>query len=213
MRPPRAIRALGRRLNAAPVRENSARARGLHPKHFAPWGSWSPVGTVQDRPSRQARRSLSLVLIKRIAYVRAGGWPSEASVKFFAVRPQDVLAFFSKKLRPCPYRRAAQERKLGKQRSVFPGRRSASAVNSRLGVLVPSGDRPGPTEPAGETLAVARAHREDSARARRGRVALPHPFQTEKRTSKLFRVSFLFGAKKIVPFNFSSGRRCAIVSL
>ena len=33
--------------------------------------------------------------------------------------------------RPCPYGRAAQERKLGKQRSVFPGRRSASAVNSR----------------------------------------------------------------------------------
>ena len=29
--------------------------RGLHPGQFAPWGSWSPVGTVQDRPSRQAR--------------------------------------------------------------------------------------------------------------------------------------------------------------
>ena len=38
--------------------------------------------------------------------------------------------------------------------------------NSRLWVLVPSGDRPGPTEPAGETLAIARAHRENSARAR-----------------------------------------------
>ena len=150
--------------------------------------------------------SLPLVLIKRIAHVRAGGWPSEASVKFFAVRPQDVLAFFSKKLRPCPYRRAAQERKLGKQRSVFPGRQrlalsvTAAAVPappegepSRCatkslqkaksclplwGALVPSEDRPGPTEPAGETLAVARAHQENSARARRGRVALPHPFQT-----------------------------------
>ena len=38
--------------------------------------------------------------------------------------------------------------------------------NSRLWVLVPSGDRPGPTEPAGETLAAARAHRATSARAR-----------------------------------------------
>ncbi len=47
---------------------------------------------------------------------------------------------------------------------------SAWAVSSRRGVLVPSGDRPGPTEPAGETLAAARAHREDSARARRRRV-------------------------------------------
>ena len=36
-------------------------------------GRWSPVGTVQDRPSRQARRSLSLVLIERIAHVRAEG--------------------------------------------------------------------------------------------------------------------------------------------
>ena len=219
-------------------------------------------------------------LCERIAHVRAGGWPSEASVKFFAVRPQDVLAFFSKKLRPCPYKRAAQERKLGKQGlcPAFPGRQrlalsvTAAAVPappegepSRCatkslqkaksclplwGALVPSGDCSGPTEPAGETLAAARAHREDSARARglhprhfaprgpgpqwgpfrtdragrrdarcrscssRGqRLALPHPFQTEKRTSKLVWVSFLFGAKKIVPFHFSSGRRCAIVSL
>ena len=28
------------------------------------------MGTVQDRPSRQARRSLPLVLIERIAHVR-----------------------------------------------------------------------------------------------------------------------------------------------
>ena len=104
--PPLSIRALGRRLNAAPVQEDSARARGLHPRQFAPgggelrsrlyeplahvrgggylpgkhaaWqrrtiralGSWSPVGTVQDRPSRQARRSLSLVLIEPLAHVR-----------------------------------------------------------------------------------------------------------------------------------------------
>ena len=32
-------------------------------------------------------------------------------------------------------------------------RRVAARDDSRLGVLVPSGDRPGPTEPAGETLA------------------------------------------------------------
>ena len=30
-------------------------SRGLHPGQFAPRGFWSPVGTVQDRPSRQAR--------------------------------------------------------------------------------------------------------------------------------------------------------------
>ena len=84
-------------------------------------GSWSPVGTVQDRPSRQARRSLPLVLIERIAHVRGGGR---------AKRP------------------------------------SAWALISRLGVLVPSGDRPGPTEPAGETLAAARAHQEANSRAR-----------------------------------------------
>ena len=40
---------------------------------------------------------------------------SEASVKVFG-------APFFKKARPCPYRRAAHKRKLGKQRSVFPGR-------------------------------------------------------------------------------------------
>ena len=45
-------------------------------------------------------------------------------------------------------------------------RPSAWALNSRLGVLVPSGDRSGLTEPAGETLAIARAHRTASARAR-----------------------------------------------
>ena len=88
---PRAIRANGRQATLAPVQEDSARARGLHPGQFAPgggelrsrlyeplahvrgggylpgkhaawqrrtiraFGSWSPVGTVQDRPSRQAR--------------------------------------------------------------------------------------------------------------------------------------------------------------
>ena len=30
-------------------------SRGLHPGQFAPRGFWSPVGTVQNRPSRQAR--------------------------------------------------------------------------------------------------------------------------------------------------------------
>ena len=41
-------------------------------------GSWSPVGTVQDRPSRQARRSLPLVLIKRLAHVRGGCTPGNS---------------------------------------------------------------------------------------------------------------------------------------
>ena len=96
------------------------------------------------------------------------GRPSEARLKFF----DETFLQKSFDLALDLHRRAAQERKLGKQRSVFPGRRSASAVDSRLGVLVPSGDRPEPTEPAGETLAVARAHQEANARARRGQVAL-----------------------------------------
>ena len=41
-------------------------------------GRWSPVGTVQDRPSRQARRSLPLVLIERIAHVRGGCTPGNS---------------------------------------------------------------------------------------------------------------------------------------
>ena len=65
---------------------------------------------------------------------RARKKPSGASVKVFAVRPQDVLAFFSK---GCDLALALigrqPEKKLGKQRSAFPDRRSASAVNSRLG--------------------------------------------------------------------------------
>ena len=40
--------------------------------------------------------SLPLVLSERIAHVRGGG-RAVASVKFFVVRPQDVLAFFFKK--------------------------------------------------------------------------------------------------------------------
>ena len=40
-------------------------------------------------------------------------------------------AFFSKKVRPCPYRRAAHKRKLGKQRSVFPGRWRTEKAASR----------------------------------------------------------------------------------
>ena len=51
--------------------------------------------------------------------------PSEASVKFFGE------AFFQKSFDLALTRRAAHKRKLGKQRSAFPGRRSASAVNSR----------------------------------------------------------------------------------
>ena len=44
------------------------------------------------------------------------------------------------------------------QEGCARARPSAWVPNSRLGVLVPSGDRSGLTEPAGETLAVARAH-------------------------------------------------------
>ena len=63
--------------------------------------------------------------------------------------------------------------------------------NSRLGVLVPSGDRSGPTEPAGETLVVARAHREDSARARRG--------LAERSERKSFLVKLFFKKASTLP--------------
>ena len=52
------------------------------------------------------------------------------------------------------------------QEGCARARPSAWVLNSRLGVLVPSGDRSGLTEPAGETLAIARAHRENCARPR-----------------------------------------------
>ena len=54
----------------------------------------------------------------------------------------------------------------GRGASAVNSRRVTARDNSRLGVLVPSGDRSGPTEPAGETLAAARAHRTTNARAR-----------------------------------------------
>ena len=52
------------------------------------------------------------------------------------------------------------------QEGCARARPSAWVFNSRLGVLVPSGDRSGLTEPAGETLAIARAYRESCVRAR-----------------------------------------------
>ena len=68
---PAALWSPGRLLRRAPVRhygpgrdhrgllpghgEDSAGTGRDRPGQFAPWGSWSPVGTVQDRPSRQAR--------------------------------------------------------------------------------------------------------------------------------------------------------------
>ena len=153
-------------------RENSVRARGLHPRQFAPWG-----GELRSR------------LCEPLARVRAGG-RAIASVKFF----DETFLQKSFDLALDLTRRAAQERKLGKQRSAFPGRwrscplshgyavpappegepsrcatKSLQKAKSCLplwGALVPSGDRSGPTEPAGETLAVARAHQENSARAR-----------------------------------------------
>ena len=60
---------------------------------------------------------------------RARRGPSGSEIKVF------WGAFFSKKVRPCPcpYRRAAQEEKLGKQGlcPAFPGRRSARKVASQ----------------------------------------------------------------------------------
>ena len=55
------------------------------------------------------------------------GRPSEARLKFF----DETFLQKSFDLALDLHRRAAQERKLGKQRSVFPDRRSAWALNSR----------------------------------------------------------------------------------
>ena len=52
---------------------------GVAPQAIRALGSWSLVGTVQDRPSRQARRSLPLVLIKQnSARARQGRLPSQS---------------------------------------------------------------------------------------------------------------------------------------
>ena len=86
---------------------------------FSIRGAW-PHGTNRANGS-----SLPLVLIERIAHVRGGG-RAVASVKFFDetfLQKSFDLALALTGRQP--------GKKLGKQRSVFPGRRSASAVNSR----------------------------------------------------------------------------------
>ena len=85
---------------------------------------------------------------------RLRGRPSEARLKFF----DETFLQKSFDLALDLTRRAAQERKLGKQRSVFPGRRSASALNSRPSAWALK-SRPW-------QLAIARAHQTASARPR-----------------------------------------------
>ena len=61
----------------------------------------------------------------------------ERNLQFWGAERSEIKvfwgAFFSKKVRPCPYRRAAHEKKLGKQGlcPAFPGRRSARKVASQ----------------------------------------------------------------------------------
>ena len=115
---------------------------------FSIRGAW-PHGTNRANGS-----SLPLVLIERIAHVRGGG-RAVASVKFFDetfLQKSFDLALALTGRQP--------GKKLGKQRSAFPGRRSASAVNSRR---VTARDNSRPWQ-----LAAARAHQEASARARGG---------------------------------------------
>ena len=60
------LRALERRLNAALAGEVGARPRrGGTPGNSRP-GSWSPVGTVQDRPRRQPKRRLNAALVGEV---------------------------------------------------------------------------------------------------------------------------------------------------
>ena len=109
---------LGAAAYAALAGEASARPRrgDCTPGNSRLW-SWSPVGTVQDRPRRQPRRRLTPRLWERLARVRAGG--------------------------------------------LHPGQFAPV-------VLVPGGDRSGPTEGAAETAAYAALVGEASARPRRG---------------------------------------------
>ena len=82
-------------------------------------------GPVPGLSIRANGSSLPLVLIERIAHVRGGG-RAVASIKFFDetfLQKSFDLALALTGRQP--------GKKLGKQRSAFPGRRSASAVNSR----------------------------------------------------------------------------------
>ena len=82
-------------------------------------------GPVPGLSIRANGSSLPLVLIERIAHVRGGG-RAVASVKFFDetfLQKSFDLALALTGRQP--------GKKLGKQRSAFPGRRSASSVNSR----------------------------------------------------------------------------------
>ena len=88
------------------------------------------------------------------------------------------------------------------QEGCARARPSAWVLNSRLGVLVPSGDRSGLTEPAGETLAVARAYRENCARPRgvvgRGLEKLSHGGSLAGRNaSGLVKIPALDGGKAL----------------
>ena len=100
--------------------ENSARARGLHPRQFAPWG-----GELRSR------------LCEPLARVRAGG-RAIASVKFF----DETFLQKSFDLALDLTRRAAQERKLGKQRSAFPGRWRSCPLSHGYAVPAPPEGEP-----------------------------------------------------------------------
>ena len=68
---PQAIRANGRQATLAPVQEDSARARGLHPGQFAPLGpgpQWGP-----SRTDRAGRRDARFARAHRTTSARARG--------------------------------------------------------------------------------------------------------------------------------------------
>ena len=93
---------------------------------------------------------------------RLRGRPSEARLKFF----DETFLQKSFDLALDLHRRAAQERKLGKQRSVFPDRPSAWALNSR-------GLHPGQFAPWGSWSPVGTVQRLVSAAASVGAGRLP----------------------------------------
>ena len=120
------------------------------------------MGTVQDRPRRQPRRRLTPRLWERLARVRAMGGCTLGNSRLWSWSPVGTV----------------QDRPRRQPRRRLTPRLCKALAHVRAGgvaprqfaprVLVPGGDRSGPTEAAAETAAYAALAGEASARPRRG---------------------------------------------
>ena len=140
---------LGAAAYAALAGEASARPRrgGCTPGNSRLW-SWSPVGTVQDRPRRQPRRRLNAALVGEV-----GARPRRGGCTLGNSRPGSWSPVGTVQDRPRRRLNAALVQSVGarpRHGGMHPGQ--CAPV-----VLVPGGDRSGPTEAAAETAAQRRA--------------------------------------------------------